>query len=194
MSRKAVLILVMAVLTLSAGVVLGWVWTPLQRIEAGPAGGHGGGPRPWIVDQLGLSAEQQKQMDKIWGDTRQQMQKLSERRRDLEKQRDQQVQALLDSSQRAAYDKINEAFRTQREDFDKQRESLIADANVRSRALLDPSQKDKWDIISKDMQMRRRRGPMGMATQRSAAEALPSATTMPSHEGEEHQHGDSGSQ
>ena len=189
MSRKSVLLLVMAVMTLSAGVVLGWVWTPLQRIEAGPTGGRGGGPRPWF-DQLGLSADQQKQMDKIWSDTRQQMQKLFERRRDLEKQRDQQVQALLDSSQRAAYDKINQDFRTQREDFDKQRESLIADANVRSRALLDPSQKDKWDIISKDMQMRRRRGPMGMATQRSAAEAWPSAT-MPSHEGEGHHDVDS---
>jgi len=183
MNRKAVLLLVMAVMTLSAGVVLGWVWTP---------GGRGGGPRPWF-DQLGLGAEQQKQMDKIWGDTRQQMQKLFERRRDLEKQRDQQVLALLDSGQRAAYDKINQNFRTQREDFDKQRESLIADANVRSRALLDPSQKDKWDILSKDMQMRRRHGPMGMATQRSTAEASPSAT-MPAHEADEHQHEDSGAQ
>jgi Spy/CpxP family protein refolding chaperone len=190
MSRKAVLLLVMAVLTLSAGVVLGWVWTPH---------GRGGGPRPWF-DQLDLSAEQQKQMDKIWGDTRQQMQKLFERRHDLEKQRDQQVLALLDSGQRAAYDKINQDFRTQREDFDKQRESLIADANARSRALLDPSQKDKWDILSKEMQMRRRRGPMGMATQHSTAEASPSAAeaspsaTMPSHEAQEHQRGDSGLQ
>lgn len=185
MNRKAVLLLVMAVMTLSAGVELGWVWTPLQRIEAGSPRGPGSGPRPWF-DQLGLNAEQQKQMDKIWGDTRQQMQKLFERRRDLEKQRDQQVLALLDSGQRTAYDKINQNFRTQREDFDKQRESLIADANVRSRALLDPSQKDKWDIISKDMQMRRRRGPMGMATQRSA--------TMPSHEGEGHHDRDLGLQ
>jgi len=185
MDRKAVLLLVMAVLTLGAGVVLGWVWTPLQKIEVGPAGGHGGGPRPWI-DQLGLSADQQKQMEKIWGDTRQQMQKLFERRRDLEKQRDQQVLALLDATQRAAYDKINHDFWTQREDLDKQRESLIADANVRSRALLDPSQKDKWDILSKEMQMRRRHGPMGMATQRS--------TTASSHEADEHQHGDSGLQ
>jgi Spy/CpxP family protein refolding chaperone len=185
MSRKAVLLVVMAVLTLGAGVVLGWAWTPLQRIEAGAPGGHGGGPRPWF-DQLGLSADQQKQMDKIWGDTRQQMQKLSDRRRDMEKQRDQQVVALLDSAQRAAYDKINHDFWTQREDIDKQRESLIADANVRSRALLDPSQKEKWDILSKEMQMRRRHGPMGMATQRS--------TTLPSHEGEAHQHGDSGAQ
>jgi Spy/CpxP family protein refolding chaperone len=185
MNRKAVLLLVMAVMTLGAGVVLGWAWTPLQRMEAGPSGGHGGGPRPWI-DQLGLNAEQQKQMDKIWGDTRQQMQKLFERRRDLEKQRDQQVLALLDSSQRAAYDKINQDFRTKREDFDKQRESLIADANVRSRALLDPSQKDKWDILAKDIQAHRRHGPLGMATQPSA--------TLPWHQGEERQHGDSGSQ
>ena len=107
------------------------------------------------------------------------MQKLMERRRDLEKQRDQQILSLLNSSQREAYDKINQEFRTQREEFDKQRESLLADANAQSRALLDPSQKEKWDILAKDMQMRHRRGgPMGLATQRS--------TTMPSHEGEGH--------
>ncbi len=177
MRRKAVLVLVMALLTLSAGMVLGWVWTPLQKIEAMTPGGHGGGPRPGF-DQRGLRADQQKQMDKIWGDTRQQMQKLFERRRDLDKQRDQQILALLDPSQRAAYDKINQNFRNEREDVDKQRESLLADANAQSRALLDPSQRDKWDILAKDMQAHHRHGPMGMATQRSS--------TMPSHEEEGH--------
>jgi Spy/CpxP family protein refolding chaperone len=167
-NRKIVLILAMGVLSMSAGIVVGWALTP-----HGP-GGHGG-PRPWF-DQLGLSTDQQKQMDKIWGDTRAQMQKMFEHRHEMEKDRDQQIEALLNPSQRAAYDKINQEFRDGREDADKQRDSLLADANTRSRALLDDSQKEKWDILSKDM--RRRRGPMGLSTQR--------ATTMPSFEGEGH--------
>jgi Spy/CpxP family protein refolding chaperone len=177
-NRKAVLIFAMAVLSLGAGMVVGWVWTPLQiqKAEAGSPGGHGGGgPRPWF-DQLGLSPDQQKQMDVIWSDTRAQMQKMFEHRRELDKQRDQQITALLNPDQRAAYDKINQQFRSQHEDSDKERDSLLADANARSRALLDDSQKEKWDILSKDM--RRRRGPMGLSTQR--------ATTMPSFEGEGH--------
>src|SRR5579872_2865699 len=151
-NRKIFLLFVMAVLSLSAGMVVGWVWTPLQKMEAGAPTGHGGGPgpRPWF-DQLGLSPDQQKQMEKIWGDTRAQMQKMGDHHRDLDKKRDQAIAALLNPSQRVAYDKINQEYRNDREDADRQREALIADANARSRALLDDSQKEKWDIISKDM-------------------------------------------
>jgi Spy/CpxP family protein refolding chaperone len=173
-NRKTILLFAMAVLSLSAGLVVGWVWTPLQKAET-IAPSVRGGPRPWF-DQLGLTADQQKQMDNIWTDTRSQMQKMFEHRHELDKQREQQIMALLNPDQRAAYDKINKEFRAQHEDADKQRDSLLADANARSRALLDESQKEKWDILSKDM--RRRRGPMGLSTQH--------ATTMPSYGGDGH--------
>lgn len=169
--RKTFLLLVTFILTLGAGVVIGWVWTPLQRVSAADTPAHTG-PRPWF-DQLDLSDDQQKQMNKIWADTRTQMQKLFEQRRDMEKQRDQAILALLDASQRAAFDKINQDFRTQHEDLDKQRETLFAGANASSRALLDDSQKQKWDILTKEFQMRHKHGPMGMATQSS---------TMPSYD------------
>jgi len=164
----------MTILSLSAGMVVGWAWTPLQKTEAGAPAGHGG-PRPWF-DQLGLTSDQQKQMDIIWGDTRMQMQKMFEHRRELDRQRDQQILALLNPSQRAAYDKIDQEFRAERGDSDKQRDSLLADANARSRALLDDSQKEKWDILSKEI--RRRHGPMGFSGQHGS--------TMPSFEGSEH--------
>lgn len=157
----------MALLALSAGVVLGWVWTPLQRVEAVQPGGRG--PRPWF-DQLDLTPDQQKQMDKIWSDTRQQRQKLSERFREMDRERDQQILALLNDGQRTAYGKIIDDFHAKRDELNKRRDALIVDASAKSRALLDDSQKVKWDILSKEM--RGRRGPMGPSTQRS--------TTMPS--------------
>lgn len=172
-NRKIILLFAMAMLSVSAGMVLGWVWTPLQR-DMVHTSAHTG-PRPWF-DQLELRPDQQKQMDKIWSDTRAKMQGMFEHRRDLDRQRDQKIMALLNPEQLAAYEKINQDFRSQHEDMDKQRESLVADANARSRALLDDSQKEKWDILSKDM--RRRHGPMGLSTQR--------ATTMPSYEGQGH--------
>lgn len=157
---------------MGAGLELGWVWSPFQKISAGaPGSDHGAPPRPWF-DQLELTADQQTQMDKIWNDTRQQMHEMFEHRHDLDKQRDQDMRALLTPAQSAAYDKIEQDYRAKRAEMDKERDALISDATARSRALLDPAQTQKWDILAKDMQNRRWRGPMGMATQKS--------TTMPS--------------
>src|ERR1700722_17886416 len=61
-NRKIILIFAMAILSLSAGLVVGWVWTPLQKVQA-TAPGARPGPRPWF-DQLQLASDQQKQMDK----------------------------------------------------------------------------------------------------------------------------------
>jgi len=175
-NRKNILILIMAILSLSAGMVVGWVWTPLAKVEAAAAApGIRPAPRPWF-EQLDLSTDQKAQMDKIWGDTRAQMQKMFQQRHDMDRQREQEIIALLNPEQRAAFDKINQQFNQQREETDNQRDALLADANARSRALLDDSQKEKWDILAKDM--RRRHGPWGLSTQRS--------TTMPSMQGEEH--------
>jgi hypothetical protein len=173
-NRKTILVLIMAILSLSAGMVVGWVWTPLAKVEAA-APGIRPAPRPWF-EQLDLSTDQKAQMDKIWSDTRAQMQKMFQQRHDMDHQREQEIIALLNPQQIAAYEKINQQFNQQREDTDKQRDALLADANARSRALLDDSQKEKWDILAKDM--RRRHGPWGLSTQRS--------TTMPSMQGEEH--------
>jgi Spy/CpxP family protein refolding chaperone len=170
--KKAILILVLTVLALSAGMVLGWVWTPLQKLE-NAHGAHT--PRPWF-DQLALSPDQQQQMDKIWTDTRQKRQKMFERFHELDQQRDQQIQGLLTENQRSAYDKIIAGYHAGREQLNKERESLINDANTKSLALLDDSQKAKWDILSKEM--RSRHGQMGSATQRS--------TTMPSQGEQDH--------
>ncbi len=175
--RKTFLLLATVVLTLGAGMVLGWVWTPLQKVES-PAHGPHDGARPWFDAQLDLSADQKTQMDKIWGDTRQQMQKLSQRRRETEKKREDAILALLDPTQREKYNEIDQSFRASATALDKQRDALFTDANTQSRALLTPAQQQNWDILSKQFQNRHRHGPgpgsMGMGTQ-------PSASTMPSN-------------
>jgi Spy/CpxP family protein refolding chaperone len=177
--RKTVMLLVLMALSLAAGVELGWAWRPGQ-FNAG-AEPHNPGPRPWF-EQLDLTADQQKQFEKIWGDTRQQMHQLGQQYRDLEKSRETQIMALLTAEQKAGYEKINQGIRASRDEMDKQREASIADANSRSRALLSPEQQQKWDELSKDIR-RRRGGFMGSSTQHS--------TTQPSFEGEgHHNHGD----
>jgi hypothetical protein len=167
--KKTVLLLLLVMLSMGAGIEIGWMWTPLQKFSpASPATQPSSGPRPWF-DQLELTADQQKQMDKIWGDTRQQMQAL----RDQDRLREQAFLGGLNTEQRQMYDKINQQLWSLRQAFDKERESLIADANAKSRALLNPTQQERWDILSKQMHHWHR--PMGNATQHS--------TTMPSHMG-----------
>ena len=179
--RKTAMLLILMALSLGAGVELGWMWRPMEKFNPGSEGSHANPlPRPWF-DQLGLSSDQQKRIEKLWGDTHQQILKLGQQHRDVEKNRESQILALLNDQQKAAYDKINKDIRASRDDLDKQREALIADANSHTRALLDPAQQDKWDILSKEIR-RRRGGPMGSSTQHS--------TTMPSFENEGHHHGD----
>jgi hypothetical protein len=107
LNKKGILLLFMAVLALSAGVVVGWVWTPLQKVAQGPAG-HGP-PRPWF-EQLDLSSDQHKQMDQIWSGTWQQMQKLGGARHELDHEREAAVLAMLAPDQREKYEKINADF------------------------------------------------------------------------------------
>jgi Spy/CpxP family protein refolding chaperone len=146
MSRRQIAFLTTMVLVLCAGVVVGRLTTRI------PVPAPEQGPRPsWIAQQLDLSTDQRQQMDAIWADTRQKMDQSSEKRHDLDKQRDAEVQALLSDQQRAAFEKIMTAYHSQRAEMDKQRESLIHDAETRSRALLDPTQQKKWDELSKEM-------------------------------------------
>jgi hypothetical protein len=183
--RKTALLLILVVLSVGSGMEIGWAWRPLDKYSAAAPSTqptNTGGPRPWI-DQLGLNPDQQKQIEKIWNDTQQQMQKIGQQHRDLERQREKQVLDILDQEQQITYAKIEAQSHAGHADLDKQRESLIAAANARSRALLDPSQQEQWDILSKEI--RHRRGPMG-----SMGSATQHSTTQPSGQpladGEEH--------
>jgi F0F1-type ATP synthase membrane subunit b/b' len=146
MSRRQIAFLTTMVLVLCAGVVVGRLTT---RVPVAPPE-QGGGPS-WIAEQLDLSAQQRQQMDAIWADTRQKMDQAFEKRHELDKQRDAEIQTLLSDQQREMFDKIMTDYRSQRSVMDKQREGLIHDAETRSRSLLDEPQQKKWDELAKEM-------------------------------------------
>jgi Spy/CpxP family protein refolding chaperone len=138
-----------AALILGAGVMVGRVTDRLAPPP--PRQEHS---RSWMDDQLKLTADQRKTMDAIWTDTRQQVEKAFEHRRDMDKQREQAILGLLSPDQKAAYDKINSDFRAQRDDLFKQRDALVQRANDMSRSLLDPDQQKEWDLLTKEMRER----------------------------------------
>ncbi len=165
MSRVKIILLTAFVLVLSAGMVVGRLSAQLPVVKAERTG-----PAPsWLADELNLTPDQRKQMDAIWADAKPKMDKLFERRQELDRERDQAIQDLLTPAEWTAYGKIMDDFHSRRADCEKQRLDLMQDASAHSRALLSDSQLQKWDALRNS---RSWRGPRGPENQRSS-------TTMP---------------
>jgi hypothetical protein len=151
-----------AVLVLSAGMVVG-------RLSA-----HFASPglvkpatekqHEWLPETLGLTPDQDQKMKAVWDDVGQQMNKSHEKQRNLDKDRDAAIKALLSPEQSKAYDQIFTDYHAHRTDLEKEREQLLRTGNDRSRALLTPDQQVKWDAMNKQMHDHdhpRRGGPGG---------------------------------
>ncbi len=168
MSRILIFILAFA-LMLSAGVVVGRLSIrrpPMPPPPPGPA---------WFDEQLRLSVDQRKQMETIWSETRQKIEKGFDRYRSLEAEREQAIGKILSSEQKGEYDKIVQTWRDQRGEIERDRQKCEAEANDRSRGLLDEGQRKRWDEL-KQMRERNRghrggpRGPRGPSTERATTE------------------------
>jgi Spy/CpxP family protein refolding chaperone len=160
MLRLKLMFIPMVVLIFAAGLVVGRITNRVPAVTKAPetrptTRPHGPSA---LHDQLGLNAEQRQQMDAIWTDVWKNGNSF-DRRRQLDRERDQAIQALLTPEQKTQYDAIQEANRAKRSELDKEREKLIAEANEKSRALLTDEQKKKWDELTKEM--REHRGPGG---------------------------------
>jgi hypothetical protein len=100
-------------------------------------------------------------MDGIWAEVKQQVDKLNDRRRGVDKDRDAAIRALLTPEQSVAYDKIFADTHARHAELDKERETLFHSANDRSRALLTSDQQLKWDAMQKDMRDHEHHGSGG---------------------------------
>ena len=164
-SRSKTILIATFVLVMSAGVVVGRLWTRLPAVSVG----HDRSPS-WLADQMNLSTEQRQQMDAIWSDTKQKIHATFDHQHELDHQRDAAVVALLTPQQKAAYDKIQADHTAGRAELDKQRDALVHDANDRSKALLSDEQKTRWDTLSKEMPVPWKHGLHGPATTQHTAQ------------------------
>ena len=162
MRKSTILLSTAAVMVLSAGYVLGELSSRLTKTPVQAAvpttAPH---DRGWFPDQLGLTSEQHKNMDAIWADVKQQMDKNQDKRKALDLDRDAKIQALLSPEQKAQYDQVFQQYHAERAKLDDDRQKAFRSANDKSRALLTPEQQAKWDSMSKDMHDRNHRGPGG---------------------------------
>ena len=113
-------------------------------------------PRRHLAKDLGLTAEQQEQMRKIWSEVmgRDGMGQFRERRLALHGQRTEAVEALLTDAQREEYDQIFADYNRGLEEMDQERHRLVQQAVERTKSILTMEQAKKYEEIRKS----RRRG------------------------------------
>ncbi len=161
MRKVHVIISVTFVLALFAGAMVGALSARLPESHEA---------RSWMTDQLDLSPEQREQMRAIWSELSKNRPRESESRRAVEKQRTDEIVALLSPEQKAKYDAINQSFSQKLQDLSKQREQALADAQEKTRQILSPQQWAKYEQLMQKRRENSRRGGMGgAATEPSAS-------------------------
>lgn len=159
MSKQIILTIVLFVVALGSGIVVG------MNVKRG--GDREGGERSFLADELKLTPTQRDQMREIW----QEMAHGGARRdayRTIQKERDEEVVALLTPDQKAAYDKIQEKATQKIAELNKERDAAFQKAVEKTKAILDPQQRVKYEEILK-------RGP-GAGGPRGRREATQPAT------------------
>ena len=151
MKRAGVKLLVigLTVLGLSAGVVAGML---VSRV-AGDANGKvvtpiSNQPMP-LVEELALTSDQQREMRRIWEDVRVKVQDCFSRAQKLQKQRDDEILALLNEEQKAKFEKIAKRFADLDRQITNEREEIFNAAINQTRKLLTDEQRTKYDKILK---------------------------------------------
>jgi Spy/CpxP family protein refolding chaperone len=147
MSRSKVILLATFVLVLSAGMVVGRLWATLPVLTVTHPATTQPSQQPWWAAQLDLTATQRQQMDAIWAQTKPMVDETFDRRRQLERKREEALEDLMGPTQYAAYEKIFNDYYAQRGELDKERQKLIHDAEDRTKALLSDSQLKKLEAL-----------------------------------------------
>lgn len=127
------------VLAIGAGVALGMLTarqTPATK----------GGGANWFVEQLQLTANQQKQMEDIWGKLiREKGRVYGEEFRQLQMQREADVAGMFSPEQRSEYDQINQKYAIKGQELWKRFEQEFVHATELTRTILTDNQRKKFD-------------------------------------------------
>jgi uncharacterized membrane protein len=133
----------------------------------------------WLTSELGLSAGQQKEMDRIWSETAGRgRRETEERRRRIRVERDEALASLVRSEDKVKYDQILENYQEEHRKIDVEMRSNFESAVKRTKELLTPEQRTKYDQLLQRHQWDRgsRGGPGRRGGDRPAPQTAPSTT------------------
>jgi Spy/CpxP family protein refolding chaperone len=118
--------------------------------------------RGFLASELGLTSEQQAQLDKIWSETaRRGMRESEDPRRQYRKDREDAIVALIRAEDQPAYKQILEDYQKKMESLDTQRRAAFQSAVEQTKALLTPEQRTKYEAILKRQSEGGPGGPRG---------------------------------
>jgi Spy/CpxP family protein refolding chaperone len=146
MSRTTKIILAVTfVLVFAAGAVVGMV---RQRVVIGT---HPPGPRGSVLTkERNLTPDQQEQMRRIWSDlgpASGRDREYWDKRRELQRQRDDAILALLTDEQKVKYDAIQKEYGARAAELSKERQAAFQQAVDRTKAILTPEQAAKYETF-----------------------------------------------
>jgi Spy/CpxP family protein refolding chaperone len=121
---------------------------PVASISSAPVGGPQSRPsRESELDTLlNLRPEQKAELKKIWSEMADRGRKQHEdQRRDLRRQRDEKVQALLTPEQKSSFEQIHKDYDDQNRALESEMRANFQKAVEATKALLDPDQRAKYE-------------------------------------------------
>jgi hypothetical protein len=152
-SRLEILLIMVAVLALSAGVVAGLLASRLPRpVEAEPLPGPLGPPSPEgsLAEQVNLSDAQREDMKRIWEGVHGDVHKTFEQAQLLEKERDMALVGLLNDEQKAKFEKISSDFADRFDSLAKERDAIFDKAVAQTDPILSESQRKTYhELLAK---------------------------------------------
>jgi len=138
----------------AAGLAVGVKWFP--RVE--PLTTPSATTRPdrrggWLASQLGLTPTQQEQMKKIWSDMPRRWHERGDRQ--LFRERDDAITALIGSENKARYDEIRKQLAEQRAALDRDKQEswqrAVDQSNESLAALIGPENRSRYEEIQKHL-------------------------------------------
>jgi Spy/CpxP family protein refolding chaperone len=118
----------------------------------GPRGGgpRGGGPRlppSFVVQQLNLTPDQTLKMNQVWSDVARSGTEMEDRRRQLRRERDEAVDALLQADSKDAYAKIKESYAQSNDAIEAEWKKAYDGAISQTKEFLSAEQQTQYEAI-----------------------------------------------
>lgn len=174
MTRMRVAMAVLCVAAFAAGFATALALRPWS---APPARG----PVSWLASELGLSAQQQQEMSKVWAEVgRDGPRDDGDRRRAIQKSRDEAIRQLVPPDRASELEKVYETYAQQMAELSAQRRLAFDRAVERTKALLTPAQRVKYDeLLAKRSEWRHGGAARSAATAPASAPAPGTPSPMP---------------
>jgi hypothetical protein len=171
-----------------------------QQVATGPGSGattrpdrpsRGGGPAGWLERELGLNSKQRATLEKIWSQNPLMSgRERDDRRRQLRRERDEAIAALVPPEHYGKYDQILKHYFDQTDAIDREARAAFDEAVRQTKEILTSQQRAKYEELLKRHQPPDRDGrgsrdkdsdrePGGPPDQHGPRGDAPRATTRP---------------